>query len=737
MVLTPTEQVRATSPSRRGSTATADDAGRRRWHHLPALDGLRGVAVLAVMLFHGGVSWLPGGFLGVDVFFVLSGFLITSLLIEERDRTGTIGLGGFWSRRARRLLPALFLLLAGTAAFAHFVAAPESLGRIRGDVMATLAYFANWHFIASQSSYFARTGDPSPLAHTWSLAIEEQFYVVWPLVVLAVARGRRALVNLGVVAGAGLAASAIAMAVVYHPGSDPSRSYYGTDTRSHVLMAGALLAVIVAALNRSQAGLKGPATAGDGPATPAGEVSAVPAGPIRWGWLRTDLVDQVAAGTAALVAAGAVGVAMVRTQGTDSWVYRGGLVEVAGAVAVVIAAIVLAPRSPVPLVLSFAPLRLVGRISYGMYLFHWPLYLVLDHARTGLLGWRLLAVRMGATTVVALVSYYLIEQPVRRGLLRRWRAAAALPVAAGATVAATVAATTIPAAALAGTAGPARGAAAATTTTSTTVAAAPVIRRPALAPGQRVKVMVMGDSVAETLAVGLQTYARQDGITLDNEGILGCGIVQGGPYDYFGGRFQQPRQCDSWPERWSSLVDSHDPDVVFLVVGRWEVMDRVFNGVWTHLGDPAFDAYIASELDHAVQVLSARGAVVAVATAPYYLRGERPDGGRWPEDDPARVDRFNAIVRSVAARHPHTVTVVDLGGHTSVGGRYTPYVDGIEMRYDGVHFTPVADRWLAPWLLPQLLAVAPPHTGGASGASSSSSSSSSTTTSSGAGPSRG
>jgi lysophospholipase L1-like esterase len=227
-----------------------------------------------------------------------------------------------------------------------------------------------------------------------------------------------------------------------------------------------------------------------------------------------------------------------------------------------------------------------------------------------------------------------------------------------------------------------------------------------------VKVMVVGDSVAETLAVGLNTPARQMGIDLLNEGTLGCGVVRGGPYEYFGATHPDLPECATWPQRWAGLIRSRDPDVVFMVVGRWEVMDRVHGGAWTRVGDPAFDAYLETELETAVNVLTARGATLALATAPYYLRGERPDGGRWPEDDPARVDAFNKLVREVAARHPQSVAIVDLGGHTSVGGRYTPYIDGIEMRYDGVHFTPLADRWLAPWLLPQLLALAPPTVGG-------------------------
>jgi peptidoglycan/LPS O-acetylase OafA/YrhL len=711
-------QAAATSDSAPPGGAGATGTGPPRLGHLPGLDGIRGVAVLSVLLFHGGVSWAPGGFLGVDVFFVLSGFLITSLLIDEWGRTGAIGLGGFWVRRARRLLPGLLVLVGGAAVYAWLIASPEALAGIRHDVFATLAYFANWHFIASQASYFARTGDPSPLAHTWSLAIEEQFYVVWPLLVLAVLRGRRPLGRLALLAAAGLVASATAMAVVYRPDADPSRVYYGTDTRSHVIMAGALLAVGLAAWRRRGAGRE------EGPARPDGRIGA---------WLRRrsrpavfdqDAVDApvgVASaggasgrvgrrvlGAAAVPAAAAVLGAMGVAQGTDAWVYRGGLVAVAAGVVVVIAAVAIAPASPVPWLLSRSPLRFVGRISYGMYLYHWPLFLVLDHARTGLLGFRLLAVRLAATTAVSIVSYYLLEQPIRRGALRRWRAAAALPFGVAAVAAGTLAATTLPVLSAAAVPVAARTHAPLPARASATVR----IVRPPIPAGAPVKVMVVGDSVAETLAAGLSAPARQMGIDLLNEGTLGCGVVRGGPYEYFGATHPDLPECATWPQRWAGLVRAHDPDVVFMVVGRWEVMDRVHNGAWTRVGDPAFDAYLESELNTAVDVLTARGATLALATAPYYLRGERPDGGRWPEDDPARVDAFNRLIRDVAAHHPQSVAVIDLGGHTSVGGRYTPYIDGIEMRYDGVHFTPQADQWLAPWLLPQLLALAPPTVGG-------------------------
>jgi lysophospholipase L1-like esterase len=244
--------------------------------------------------------------------------------------------------------------------------------------------------------------------------------------------------------------------------------------------------------------------------------------------------------------------------------------------------------------------------------------------------------------------------------------------------------------------------------TARTASGFPASRRPARAPGELSRVLIVGDSVGKTLADRLARPARRAGLEFINKGVLGCGVVRGGPYRYFGKQHNNPRQCESWPTQWEGHVSRFDPDVVLVTVGRWEVMDRVHEGRWTQLGDPVFDRYIEDELERAVSVLGAGNAVVAMTTAPYFFRGERPDGGRWQEDDPARVDRFNAILRGVAARHPERVAVVDLNGQTSRGGQYTPVIDGVNLRFDGVHFSPQGATWLTPWLVGALVEMSPP-----------------------------
>ena len=660
-------------------------ATHARLAHLPALDGLRGLAVVAVLLFHGGWAGAAGGFLGVDVFFVLSGFLITSLLLSEQRSTGTIALRRFWSRRARRLVPALLVVVAAVAAAAPLFD-PSAMVGLRGDALAALAHVANWRFVAEGADYFVRTSAPSPLNHLWSVAIEEQFYVVWPLVVLVLARRRRAARWVGLVAAGGAAASATAMVLLHGAGADVSRLYYGTDTRAHTVLIGAAAAALLAPRGR---GASSPTAA-------------------RWPRAVRLLLG------AAAISAGVnllAGVALV--EGGEAWLYDGGLPLFSMAAAILIVHVVLIPDGLVAKVLGLGPLGGLGRLSYGLYLWHWPLFLLLTAARTGLSGGALLAVRLAATLALAFASYRLLESPMRARHLRRaaWSRRAA-PVAVVATVAVVLAGTV---------AVPSRGAPlddeVAGGTGSLAAAPGPLDAPPPLrsvtlpprtrAPGDPLRVLVLGDSVALTLAQGLAGRAQKAGMATSSAALLGCGVARGGPLRHGGREQREPASCPTWPAHWSKALDAQDPDVVVVVVGRWEVVDRFWEGRWAHLGEADYDRYIEAELDEAVGLAAARGARVALATAPYYSRGERPDGGRWPEDDPRRVDRLNELVRSVAGRHPGTVNTIDLGGKTAKDGGYTRSLDGVQLRYDGVHLTPTGVRWLAPWLLPQIEALGP------------------------------
>src|SRR5580698_8184889 len=225
------------------SDIDVSEAPLRRLAYLPALDGVRAFAVVAVMMYHGGLSITTGGFMGVDTFFVLSGFLITSLLVGEWGETLTIKLSAFWARRARRLLPALLLMLLFVALLAGVIVPSGTYPTLRLDALSTLFYVSNWHFLLIGSNYFNQTAQQSPLIHTWSLAVEEQFYLVWPIVVLLILRFTKNLRVLLGVCCAFAAASAIEMYALFQPGGTNNRLYYGTDTRSQCLFIGAALAV--------------------------------------------------------------------------------------------------------------------------------------------------------------------------------------------------------------------------------------------------------------------------------------------------------------------------------------------------------------------------------------------------------------------------------------------------------------------------------------------------------------
>jgi hypothetical protein len=241
---------------------------------------------------------------------------------------------------------------------------------------------------------------------------------------------------------------------------------------------------------------------------------------------------------------------------------------------------------------------------------------------------------------------------------------------------------------------------------TTTTTAPPPVATPAVASPQTL--MLIGDSMAFTAGLGLAPHAPAYDFVLANEGINGCGVVRPGPYRYFGAQREMEARCIGWPDAWRDALARNNPAMVAIVVGRWELMDRFYDGRWTNLFDPAFAGYLEAELEGAVQLVRSSGARVVLFTTPYYRRGLQPDGSLFPEDDPARVDAVNAMIRRVGERLG--ASVVDVGARLSPEGRYARDVDGVRVRSDGVHLTAQAGALLAPWLFPQLqvLAASPP-----------------------------
>ena len=350
--------------------------------YMPGLDGLRAVAVLAVIAYHLQLGWAKGGLLGVGVFFTLSGYLITDLLLGQRDVVGRLRLGDFWIRRARRLLPALFLMLAVVVAWVTLLDRSQ-LPALRGDVVAAVAYVSNWWNILREASYFARFGPPPPLEHLWTLAVEEQFYLVWPLLLwlgLRYARGRYQLAGLTLAAAA---LSATAMALLYQPGVDPTRVYEGTDTRAFGLLLGAALAMVWPSRH-----LHADLTRG-----------------------RRLLLDGV--GVAGLVV---IALLIWQTDQYSAFLYRGGIVLLSVATVMVVAALA-HPSSLLGPALGWKPLRWIGVRSYGIYLWHWPIIvLTTPNVQMGV-NLYVAILQVGATIAVAALSWRFVEEPIRRGAL--------------------------------------------------------------------------------------------------------------------------------------------------------------------------------------------------------------------------------------------------------------------------------------------------------------------------------
>jgi len=649
--------------------------GRSR---VPALDGLRAVGLLLIMGFHFGIHAMPGGFVGVDVFYVLSGYLITGLLLGEWARAARIKLGAFWLRRARRLLPALLVVLVVVTLVVRFAYPAGLYPNLRMADLSALFYFSNWWQIAASGNYFVATGAVSPLTHTWSLAVEEQFYLVWPLVVVAVLhlgrkfdRGIELLLGVSLV---GVVASATEMALLYHPGANITRLYFGTDTHAQSILVGAVLACVLTLVQRRR-GLDGMApTARSGPARVALTVVGLA------GFAGTLALTYALTGTAALA-------------------YRGGFLLSALSAAAIILGAVCVAGGPLARVLSLRPMVWIGTVSYGAYLWHFPVFIELDAGRTGRTGLSLLVLRFAVTFVLAGLSYYLVERPVMEGTF--WRtltAAGPALVAMGATVAVVVVGTVVPATAAA----PVRSTRGAHPAPTLSRAVHDRLESLGAFSGDPVRFLMLGDSLAITASVGLAEGAVPGyGVQVIDDGVFGCDYDTSPAYAA-GVRTIPYNPCLQWRTLYAGAIAAHRPDVVGLLTGRWTITDREVDGTTVHVGDPSWDAHVVAEYSDIVAFLDAQGVKVVLFNLPYFdPPQEAADGSVFPEDRPDRVTAFNRDLARVAARERGKVTVVDLNAVLCPHGRFQTVVDGVVARWpDGIHVTPAGGRWLQPRVLP-------------------------------------
>jgi peptidoglycan/LPS O-acetylase OafA/YrhL len=634
------------------------DTSSRRAGYQPALDGVRGVSVAMVLLFHGGFTWMTGGYVGVSVFFTLSGFLITGLLLAEHGTTGRIATSRFYARRVRRLMPASLLCLAGisvAAAFGEFGGLPH----VRRDVLAALLQVANWNALHNGTSYadlVARTaGQLGPVDHFWSLAVEEQFYWLWPAVcglLVFRLRSRRA-VNGTLVA---LAAIGIAAAPLIAHVWGPNAAYWATPARLGEILVGAALAALVTDRVRG------------------------------WRWLG-------AVGGAALVA---IVVAAVRWPSAGGPAYHGWF----GVFALASAALILGVQPPGPLraLLSAPPLVHLGRISYGVYLYHWPIFAMLTVGRVGFGGWWLFLLRMAVTMVVAEVSFFAVEQPVRRGTGPLVRVAWVTPLAVAAVAAMVLvlvpvgvvefrAAADVPATFATDpvntlpqppTTVAVTPSVAASSGDATTTTALPV-------PSKPLSVLMLGDSTAVALADGFYRWSKDHPAQVRFASLagLGCGtILDAVASGDVGGNYL--KGCKkAWTVDLPKLAARRAPDVVVVLVTLPDVGIRVWSSREGELlpHDPRYSARLVAALDARAKAMIAMGVrhiLWAVPAAP---------SSRWlgllrPQFTAADWAVTTSAIEDLAARYPQQITLARMDEWMAL---HEPS-DG-SMRSDGLHLT--------------------------------------------------
>ena len=514
------------------------------FEHRPSLDGLRAIAALLVLLFHAGTPWFDHGYTGVDVFFVLSGFLITSLLVRELRDSGRLRFVSFYARRVRRLLPAALLVLLITAVLYELLASPAAVAEARGGFVAAAAYFANWYFLGQSHDYFAQEAHPSPVVHYWSLSVEEQFYLVWPVLLLGlVLLVRRSGLRLDVVVGGLAAAGLVYAGVVAH--GDPMASYYGTGSRAYQLLLGATVALICFRQERSRSSRR---------TRTAGAASGL--------FAPVGLLLLVGAGTGLFPGDSAFWHGVAAAAGTGFLLY--GLEQL--------------PSSGTAQLLSWAPGRAVGAWSYAAYLWHWPVIVLGDEAGVLPSAWYVRTpLVLAATLVLAVGTYKLVEQPTRRVTLRTFPRQRL--VALGGVAVAAAAAFAFPAVLRvdAGAQALIDEANAATNNLAavhTNRAGAPTI-------------LVVGDSHAETLLPAFARLAREQGFSLFDVTEWAC------PWS----RVQAtqngvPIDCESFRKKALRVAAREHPDIAVLVSRSIVKRPLEIDGAFVNPGEPGWLAEV-------------------------------------------------------------------------------------------------------------------------------------------------
>jgi peptidoglycan/LPS O-acetylase OafA/YrhL/lysophospholipase L1-like esterase len=661
-------EVAQVEPARVEPAGTKAAQPRPAGRYVPGLDGMRGVAVAAMLLYHHGFTFVPGGMLGVSTFFTLSGFLIATVVLGEHARTGRVSLPKFFEQRARRLVPpalAAVVLVVGL----QYLFAVGSGPRFRGDLLAGVGYVTNWRQAASGSGYGALFRSEAPTQHFWSLAIEAQFYVAFPLLLLgALWLGRKRLGVAGVLLAVAAGSSFGAAWASANAHGNTGITYYATYTRAGEILSGVALALIVAT-----APVKRLLDSRSGVVTTA--VLGV-AGVVGWLWLWH---------TVAL---------------SDPALFHGGVELNVLFTGLVILACLSRRAGPAVTALSVAPVRDFGKVSYGVYLYHWPLFLFLTTELTGLGSWPLFALRVAATLAVAVVSYHYLESPVRfRMRMPRLRLAAGMAVAAAVVVALVLAV-------------PVHDtdevdlAAAQAATSDMALVEDRVV--PEHAAASTPKILLVGDSVVWSTLPGYEQWnaAHASQVHVDAYFSVACTIGEPASVRSLGVVEEPNETCTRFRADLPATLARADYDAIVVMMGHKDMSERQLGGQWRHLGDPVFDTWMGPQVDSLADILATEGAPVLWMQLPQLRIARANDPtSHWDlylDNDPARIARLNQIVSEELEGRP-TFSFVDLPGwlRTQPGGEV-----GTGTRPDGVHFSARGAARFSDWLVPQILELA-------------------------------
>ncbi len=675
----------------------------------PGLDGLRAISVIAVLLYHAGFGWMHGGFLGVEVFFVVSGYLITSLLLEEKEGTGGVGLSQFWLRRARRLLPALFAVLIGVGVWVALFGTAQQQSDLHRDYLPGIFYFANWGQIFGGAQYF---GNFSPLRHLWSLAVEEQWYLLWPIAFVLLTRRNRRTADSG---RSILALAGVVMVLTWWLAAPTALTsdrtnflYLSTLTRSSGLLLGAGAAFIWR----------------------------------PWKARAASSRSGVMLSAVGLAAAMLLVFAFTSAHLTDRSLYRWQLAAVSLLSLVVIAVVVHPAASTARSFFGSPMLVAIGKRSYGIYLWSWPIAVICG-AYVG--SWNRFIMAMSLTIVVSEFSYIYIETPIRKGALRRWldrrrdtdwsprmlvagvvgvvvlvslavfyngvqrfdRAAGGEDVAIDVSkVQSPVAGPLAPAAAAPVAVGsPAGGATPAVAGVVAGVVPSTAAAVPPVQPGGPARLVIVGDSQAHSLAINLPS-GIESAFKITDGSVEGCSVYDDGTVRSSRQSFDRSfADCGGWADKWGHAAGKAHAQVALVVLGAWDVFDVEVGGHLIPFNTPAADRRFIESLGRGVAALRAAGSKVALLEVAC-MRPQDVKGAGVPalpeRADDGRVAHLNQLLRQVAAADPANVSFVS--GPTQWCGDQA-IATNLSYRWDGVHVYKPGAKLIYETIAPALLAI--------------------------------